>query len=94
MRPSEGRSSAIGAALVLGGCGASAIGEECGTIASESACEDDAVCSERDACPPGEPDCGVVGRCRLICLDDTDCPGGGSCEDVRDSSFESCIPTR
>ncbi len=83
-----------GGLMLVAGCGAGGVGEECGTLASEVDCADNAVCSERDACPPGEPDCGVVGRCRLICNDDRDCPDDGSCEDVRDSSYKSCIPRR
>ena len=67
------------------GCGgAGDIGQECSDPGSVDQCVDDAVCHDRES---GD----AAGKCRLICTDDRTCPGGGSCEDVRDSPYKGCV---
>ena len=78
-------SSLLFAPLAVGGCGgAGEVGEECSTPGETSQCVDGAVCHDRSS---GD----APGRCRIICTDDRDCPGGGSCEDVSESSFKGCV---
>ncbi|MFK7991002.1 MAG: hypothetical protein AB8I08_33585 [Sandaracinaceae bacterium] len=74
-------------ALTLGACGgAGEVGEACGTPGSTDECVDGAICHDRSS---GDAE----GLCRLRCSDDTDCPGGGSCEDVSDidGDVKGCI---
>ena len=68
------------------GCGgAGDIGDDCSEPGSVDQCADEAVCHDRVS---GD----APGRCRLICTDDRDCPGGGSCEDVSESPYKGCVP--
>jgi hypothetical protein len=78
---------AIALALVTASCGAGDVGDACSEPGNADQCVDGAICHDRDAVDS-------PGQCRLICNDDTDCPDDGSCEDVRDSPYKGCIPTR
>lgn len=75
----------ISSLAFLVGCGSGNIGDACDSVGSADACEDGAICHDRDS--PDSP-----GTCRLICSDDRDCPDNGSCEDVDDSPYKGCIP--
>lgn len=74
-------------ALSLAACGgAGEVGEECGTPGRTDECVDGAICHDRNS---GD----APGICRVRCSEDTDCPGGGSCEDVSeiDGDVKGCI---
>ena len=62
------------------------IGDACDEPGGAGQCVAGAVCHDRNS--PDSP-----GVCRLRCNEDTDCPGGGSCEDVSeiDGDVKGCI---
>jgi len=75
----------IGLLMNLSGCGVNAIGEECGEEgATESECEEGAICGKRDDSEAAE--------CLKICTEQADCAADEECNGVSNSSVKGCRP--
>lgn len=75
--------TAFMAALALGGCARSEIGEECETSGATDECVDNAVCTNRN---DGAP------ICRKICSSQDDCATNESCNGISGTNIKSCQP--